>query len=262
VKGFLKMKTYTLILFITIITASACGPVTPIATIAKTLEISRNGKTYEVQLVQNFDNTNPNQGSVKITIQWAGNLDQDIEIEYIVEIKFCEAYCYNKIELIDYSSEKDEYQVLDSTERYFSVVYDDLDNDNNPEIITRDYDFHFAVGGIERLTRGLAPIKILHYDYTQIEFTTVTNQFPDLVEKDADYFIKHVPTDYPGGVGGFELASYLYDMYILGKQNEGIRQFNETCLKYLQPEMTDPNWCKNYLLKTKTALKQRGIGVE
>jgi hypothetical protein len=241
------------------------------------LEIIRAGKTYEVLLGYDIGNAWWNQDAQipdlpqaydenpsvsDVNTQWIGDIDKDDNLEYIVELLFCGAYCSSQVQIIDYDTLKDEYRVFDSFGGYYIKDYQDDDRDGNPEIISQDYDYHFNVGGAGA-TRALAPIQIYRYDGDQGRFIVVTDQLSDLVTEDGDSFLTSIKNNYQEGVSDLMLAGYLYDMYILGKQDEGLNTFIEICVEYVQPQVTNPDWsCDNYLSKVVSVLQEMKIGSE
>jgi hypothetical protein len=241
------------------------------------LEITRDKKTYDVILGYDIGNAWWHQDSKvpdlpqiydekpsisDVTTQWIGDIDGDGNLEYIVELLFCGAYCSSQVQVIHYDSIKDEYRVFDSFGSYYVKNYQDEDNDGNPEIVSHDYDYHFSVGGAGA-TRALAPIKIYQYNGEQEKFISVTPQFPDLVEKDADSFLVSIKNNYQEGASDLMLAGYIYDMFILGKQDEGVTTFKDVCAQYVKPQIKNSDWsCDNYLSKVVSVLEEMKIGSE
>lgn len=239
------------------------------------LEIMRDGKFYEVLLgydlgrawwnqdaqipdiPQAYDNK-PNVNDV--TTQWVGDVDGDGNLEYIVELLFCGAYCSSEVQIIHYDPLKDEYRVFDSFGGYYIKGYRDDDKDGNPEIVSQDYDYHFKVGGAGA-TRALAPIKIYQYNNQKQKFVAITSQYPDLVIKDAANFLEDAKSN--DNTNFLKLAAYLYDMYVLGKQEEGTKTFNDVCEQYIKPTMENPDWtCEKYFQQVQITLSEMKIGSE
>ncbi|MEP7137631.1 MAG: VCBS repeat-containing protein [Chloroflexota bacterium] len=295
-----KNKIFCVFLVLTTTLITACGAVTPIPStipvetqaayptvvfpnivpsqtlpagqygaIKFSLEATRNGKTYEILLAyeirdqgaqtpffpQNGIKTNVSDANV----QWIGDIDGDGELEYIVELVYCGAYCSNEVQIIHYDSSIDNYRVLDSFSGYGAEKYVDIDGDGNPEIISQDYDYQFKVGGATA-TRWLAPIKIYKYEIQKRKFEVVTKKYPDWVAKDAKNFLEEAKSE--SYVANFlDLAAYLYDMYVLGKQDEGTKVFNSVCSQYISPTMKIPNFtCEKYFLQVKETLSEMKIG--
>ena len=72
------------------------------------------------------------------------------------------------------------------------------------------------------------------------------------MQNDANRWLDATKTDAWGqGGGSVTLASYLYDMYLLGRSEEGIRVFNEMCTTYVKNQIPNPDFnCDQYLLDT------------
>ncbi len=240
----------------------------PYGVLMYTFEIVRNGKVYHVplghdtgrvwwnqdattqKLPETFDFSD-NAGDV--VTQWIGDIDNDGETEYVLEFIFCGTYCSSDLRVLDYDSVADEYRVFANLGVYYVDEYTDLNNDGRLEIITQDYDFHFAVGGAGA-TRGLAPQKI--YAYNGQEFFAVTDQYPDLIQIEADAALKSAREG--SDISEFELINYLYAMYLLGQQAEGERVFLEVCNQFLSPL----NSCEGYLSDIQKVLVDMKIGSE
>ncbi len=240
------------------------------------LEIVRDGKTYEMFLGyipdKLFLNGAPTQELPTkysanswiglATIEWVGDIDLDGETEYIVEILYCGTSCSSRVEVIHYDPTKDEYRAFASLDIASNNPdeYSDLDGDGNPEIVTKDFDYNLNVGGCG-MCMAVSPIKIYHYDGNQKKFIDVTSQFPKLVQNDADTSLKSIKEHYEENADDLMLASYLYDMYILGKQQEGITTFSRVCLQYVKPTIENPNWtCDKYLSEVEKVLLEMKIG--
>lgn len=248
--------------------------------LSSSLVINRNGKTYNVVLGYDvtgeaFQNTTPQpdlnidelRSSIRdirdVRLTRYGDFDADGEIEYLVVANERRQSMFGILLLlaVDYDSSKDEYRIFDEIRS--SAVnlarIEDIEQDGNPEIIGKDEEFHRAIGGSEDESM-FAPIKI--YRYNGQEFVSVTREYPDLVEKDANINLQPMDNEqqvlFPSWY-----ASYLADMYLLGKQNEGIDVFNELCANHLQPYMLEQNpettWsCEQFLVTVQDALSKSG----
>jgi hypothetical protein len=176
-----------------------------------------------------------------ISLARYGDFDADGEIEYLVVAHERSASVFGILSIlaIDYDSSDDEYRVFDelrsSAVNGTRASMEDIEPDGNPEIIGKDEEFHRAIGGSEEESI-FAPIKI--YRYNGGEFINVTREYPELVEKDANENLQPMDNEqqvlFPSWY-----ASYLADMYLLGKQDEGIAVFNELCTNHLQPYMVE-----------------------
>ncbi len=249
------------------------------------LEATRGGKIYEIPLGYDMGNAWRNQDSKipnlpqtygenlnvnDVNMEWIGDIDADGDLEYIVELVFCGAYCSSEVQIIHYDSAMDGYRVFDKFSGYGTENYLDADNDGNPEIFSQDYDYQSKIGGATA-TRWLSPIKIYQYKVQEQKFEVVTSKYPDLVMKDAESFLEgSKSTHYDSSTNAdfsannfIRLASYLYDMYLLGKQDEGIKIFNDVCPQYIKPIMGNPDWtCEDYLVRVQETLSEMKIGSE
>jgi hypothetical protein len=241
------------------------------------LEATRGGKVYEIPLGYDIGRAWWNQDSKTpdlpqtygenlnvndVNTQWIGDIDADGNLEYIVELVFCGAYCSSEVQIIHYDSAMDGYRAFDKFSGYGVENYLDVDNDGNPEIISQDYDYQFKAGGATA-TRWLAPIKIYQYDAQEQKFRVVTSKYPDLVTKNAVRFLDEAKSKEDGFINSLKLASYLYDMYILGQQEEGTKVFNDVCQEKVKPTIGDSDWtCENYLARVQKTLSEMKIGSE
>lgn len=239
-------------------------------TVKYSLEAIRNGKTYELLLAYQirhqgsqtyyFPETNPEINVTDANMQWVGDIDADGELEYIIELVFCGVYCSNEVQVFHYDATMDNYQVLDTLSGYGAEKYIDINTDGNPEIISQDYDYQFKVGGAGA-TRWLSPIKIYRYEIAKQKFAVVTNEYPDWVTNDANSFLKEIKSDKSSIANFLKLAAYLYDMDVLGRQEEGIKIFSEVCPQYVKPTIENPDWtCEGYLSDIQKILSETKFG--
>jgi hypothetical protein len=233
------------------------------------LEIIRNEKKYSVLLgydmgeafwyvtprptenLLNGDNRNISFANIKRY----GDFDNDGEFEYLVSVSGRGAIAYESILAIDYDKIKDEYRVFDEIGFRNSIQWDDIESDGIPEIIADDEYY------ISRFSATVfAPLKIFHYDGEK--FTVVTQAYPDLIEKDVKHWLEAIDND-AWGQGQFDsiYASYLADMYLLGKKDEGIKVFLELCedhyIRYIKTYNPDSTLdCGDFLLQVQDSLKE------
>ena len=244
-----------------------------------TLEIIRNGEKYSVLLgydigeaffyatprpdvdMSNWYGDTRNVRSANI--ERYGDFDHDGENEYFVSAYGRGAIGYVLILAIDYDQLKDEYKVFDEIGFRASCFeqWDDVEKDGIPEIIAKDEDFHYESGG-GGADSVFSPIKILRYDGEK--FVGVTKEYPDLIEQNANHWLEAIEND-AWGQGQFKsiYASYLADMYLLGKKDEGIEVFSELCAKrlipYIKSNNSESTWsCDEYLISVKDALSKSG----
>ncbi len=235
------------------------------------LEIIRNGKKYNILLGYDMGEAfwyvtpRPNENLFTdgirnigfANIKRYGDFDNDGEFEYLVSVSGRGAIAYESILAIDYDKEKDEYKIFDEIGFRNSISWDDIENDGIPEIIADDVYY------INRFSATVfSPLKIFHYDGEK--FIGVTQTYPNLIEKDVEHWLEMIDTD-AGGQGQFDsiYASYLADMYLLGKKDEGIKVFLELCknryiphIKIYNPDSTFN--CDDFLLQVQDRLKEYG----
>jgi hypothetical protein len=238
-----------------------------------TLEIIRQGKKYSILLGYDIgeafmyatprpDVNMPGWYDDTRNVSFAdikryGDFDHDGENEYLVAVSGRGAKAYATILAIGYDKAKDEYKIFDEIDFYNSIRWDDIENDGVPEIIAKDESF------VSRFSAAVfAPLKILHYDGNK--FVAITQTYPDLIEKDVEHWLEMIDTD-ASGQGQFDsiYASYLADMYLLGKKDEGIKVFLELCdsryipyVKTYNPDSTLS--CSEFLLQVQNRLKEYG----
>jgi hypothetical protein len=242
------------------------------------LEIIRNGKNYSVPLGYrpgeafwrvtphadlNIDSTVRQTSSANL--EWYGDFDNDGETEYLVSAYSVGNTLYVSILAIDYNNSKDEYKIFDEVGFRVTSIdkWDDIEKDGVPEIIASDETFHYESGG-SGADSAFSPIKILRYDGH--EFISTTKEYPDLVEQDAKYWLEAIDNN-AWGQGQFLsiYASYLADMYLLGKKEEGIRVFSELCesrlMPYIKQQNPETTWnCDDLLDRIQEALEKTGYG--
>lgn len=243
------------------------------------LEIVRNNKQYRVLLGYDkgevmfrqtpqpeFDDFQQYDDILNIdmaNLEWYGDFDNDGETEYFLTVYGRGAYLTLMVLVIDYDASKDEYRVFDGVS-FRAPCFDDwkdIENDGIPEIIAKDIEFHYANGG-GGADSVFSPIKIYRYDGQS--FVGVTQEYPDLIEENAEHWLEAIEND-AGGQGQFSsiYAAYLADMYMLGKRDEGIEVFIELCnsrfVPYIEEINSDyPLRCDEFLTTVQDALKETG----
>lgn len=243
------------------------------------LEIVRDGKKYSVlmgyQTGEAFWRVTPHPdvnmsnwyGDVRQTssanLEWYGDFDNDGETEYLVSSYSVGNTLYVSILAIDYDNSKDEYRVFDEIGFRATSIdrWDDIEKDGNPEIIGADEAFHYESGGAGA-DSAFSPIKIFRYNGQK--FVGVTKEYPDLIEQDSKHWLEAIGND-AWGQGQFNsiYASYLADMYLLGKQDEGIKVFTDLCESRLIPYVKKQNSettlnCSDLLTSIQEALSKSG----
>lgn len=202
------------------------------------LEVQRNGKSYQVvigydagdgwrydapelQYPEWFQKATQAPGS---EIHWAGDMDGDGEMEFVVEVLHCGASCANVIQVYDYDPLRDEYLLFDEFYGALGEDYKDVDGDGNPEIFSRNTN----VFSYMSTSSAFAPILI--YKYRDGKFSDVTKEYPQLIKEDAGHWLEATKIDaWEQGYGYVTLASYLYDMYLLDMEEEGAEVFYTMC---------------------------------
>ncbi len=244
-----------------------------------TLEIIRNGKMYSILLGYDIGDALfratprpdvnmfqwygdiPNVQSANI--EWYGDFDNDGETEYLVSVYGRGAIGYVTILAVDYDESKDEYRIFDEIGFRASCFerWDDIEKDGIPEIVGKDEDFHYASGG-GGADSVFSPIKIFHYNGQK--FIDVTKQYPDLIEQDANHWLETIDND-AWGQGQFAsvYASYLADMYLLDKRDEGIEVVSKLCINrlvpYIETQNPESTWsCDDFLIRIQDALSESG----
>ncbi len=237
------------------------------ALVKTSLLFYRNGKTYEIvvgyalgpaffyatprpEIPQQVVDTPASSAS----LEWYGDIVKDGEIEYIVSLIYVGVSASEEIRLYKYNPNNDRYDVADSIGSGRLVLNQiiDLDHDGNPEIITENFGFCFQCSDA---TLAWSAITIMRYE--QGRFRDRTIEFPDLLLKDADKFLAASKTNANNQNGGYiTAASYLYDMYRLGKLDEAIPVFNQTCLTVIKPNVSWPSFdCDQYRADVVSAMK-------
>ncbi len=240
-------------------------PATPEApALVKTvLEFYRNGKTYEVivgyELGRAFFRATPHPeapdkegiGRGWAKLEWYGDIDKDGEVEFIVSIGSCGSYCVDLIQIYEYDPATDNYYVADEFGAKSPAIqnYTDLNNDGNPELIAGNYGFCFQCSAA---VNAFAAISIMRYENG--EFKDVAREFPELLEQDALQHLETVSVLDNQHIGFIVLASYLYDMYRLGKMEEGLMVFDQICVPEMMPSVLT---CEDYRIEIKDVIESR-----
>jgi hypothetical protein len=235
------------------------------ALVKTSLEFYREGKTYEVVVGYNIGSAffvatprpelpqkQSEAGAKSANLIWYSDIDNDGETEFIVSLLFCGAYCTEAIQVYEYDPADDNYYVADQFGAKFALdSCMDIDKDGNPELITGSYGFCY---NCSIHTAIFSAITILRYE--QGELKDVTKEFPGLIEQDAeDFLVPLKENNDPQSMGYTRLASYLYDMYRLGRLEEAQPIFDELCEAVVKPTISRTDFdCEEYRTKVETAI--------
>lgn len=142
------------------------------ALVKTSLEFYRDGKTYEIIVGYTEGNASfratphpefPYEKRDKVAghaeFEWYGDFDHDGEMEFIVSLLYCSAYCSDSIQVYEYDAHHDLYYVADEFGAKSPAVetYTDLDKDGNKLIAEANkwqgcfYPFPGAYSGLRRL---------------------------------------------------------------------------------------------------------------
>jgi hypothetical protein len=235
-----------------------------------TLEFYRGGKTYEIIVGYAVGNAffyatpHPEFPSEKLDkagansakLERYGDFDNDGEIEYIVSLMYCGAYCSESIQIYEYDVITDSYYVADEFGAKYPAVdnYTDLDNDGNPELITANYGFCYQCSGANA---GLATLLVLRYENEK--FTDVSSEFPELLLEEANKFLESAKVN-EQDAAAILLPAYLYNMYRLNKIEEGSAIFVQVCKTVLLSNRSNSNFqfddCGQFLIDVDKSINE------
>ncbi len=231
------------------------------------LELYRNGKTYEILIGyaegSAFFRATPHpalpdkvsQPPIRMAeLKWYGDLDHDGETEFIVSIKDSGNYPVEEIRVYKYDAASDQYYVADFFGAASLAVkeYDDLDGDGNPELVTANFGFCYQCSTYARWGSALAILR-----FEKGKFIDVTTQFPALLQEDAEQLLKSTETNADLQRYGFiTLASYYYDMYRLGRMEEATPVFKRVCRTVIKPNMDRGFDCEAYRQLLETMMQE------
>jgi hypothetical protein len=224
------------------------------ALVKTSLEFYRNGKAYEIIIGYGIGNAffyatpRPEipENLIDVTtgmsaeLKRYGDFDNDSEREFIVSILACGANCSETIRLYEYNAEKDEYYVAYTFNAPINDITD-INNDGSLEFITTG---PCVIG--DDCSGGWAffsALKILRYENNK--FVEVTSEFPELIENDAEKFLK-LAKENKDDAAYNTLRIYLFDMYRLGKMDEALSVFDKICAEAAkQPLNPAHNYSQN-----------------
>ena len=267
------MKNIIIYIVSAIITFSASGCGTPNPTIALTpeeaensqfsaatktsLEVYRNGKTYEIVIGYDMGHAPfystpvsapPTTWSESMIdgaqIEVYDDFDNDDEREIIVSKSSCGTYCINWLLAYKYDPVNDKYFLAD--ELYADLqIPKDLNDDGMPEFpLYGGFCFRWCTRG----TESLSALTILGYDGNK--FSDVTTEFPQLIQEDSVRLLQLSEENDRDAVY-ITLPGYLFNMYRLGKLDEGRKVFDDVCISVI--ESYD---CENFRLEAEKSIME------
>ena len=221
------------------------------------LQIIREGKSYEFSIKSLVDDISALPfGRIEIV----SDLDLDGEPEVVLDITTEGAYCCTIFVVLYFDETNQQYQISNQLIKNWGLTPKlvDVDEDNKPEFVTRNYDFIW----LTTPTASISPIQLFRFEAGQI--VDLTNEYPHFVEQDAQLWLAilrnqvpeldenylqlpHVEVEYLFTEERLQaeeikqqiiIPTYLADMYLLGRFDEGWENVdgfcqNETCKDYL-----------------------------
>lgn len=217
------------------------------------LEVYRNGKTYEI--VIGYDMGNAPFYSTPVSIPpatWSESIidgaeieayadfDNDGEREIIVSKFSCGTYCVSWLLAYKYDSLNDNYFLVDELSANLRERTD-INNDGDSEfLLYNGFCFRWCTHAMEA-----SALTILKFDGNR--FSDITIKFPDLIQKDATRLLQLSKGN--GQDAAIALAGYLFNMYRLGKLDEGRKVFNEVCITAIKN-----NDCESFRLDVEKSI--------
>ncbi|MCA9975962.1 MAG: hypothetical protein KC413_09445 [Anaerolineales bacterium] len=202
--------------------------------------------------------------SAKITA--VQDQDQDGFAEIILEVTGRGMRCCEYVVVLYRTQDMQQYRATNYIEREIEAIPDviDLDGDGKLEFVTLNTSYTSFMWGLG--VNPLSPLQIFQYDNQSI--VDVTNQYPELVQEDANFWLSTVRREtievsdlyfqltyheseyWVGIIRGVErwaLYAYLADMITLDKGEEG-------CL-IVQDYYQEENLCPGLLEQAEMALE-------
>lgn len=193
----------------------------------------RNGQFYKY-CVTDLYNESINNSEIlpqgifnQASIDLIQDLDSDGNNEYILISSTLGASCCTFFTIIYFSTKTNNFTPTNTIMRkYTQVPYIvDLNKDKVPEFITCSTDFSFSLGAAN-VEAAVTPIQI--FNYSDKKLINSTKKFPEKVSEEAQYWLSSYQNTNTGDL--LFLAAYFGDMYLLGKEEEGSKVFDENCL--------------------------------
>jgi hypothetical protein len=220
------------------------------------LEIYRNGKLYEILIGYSWGRApfyatpvggTPNWPEVYADgaqIEAYSDFDNDDEIEILVSTFACGANCSDQLLVYKYDPANDRYFISDKISASLRE-YADFNKDGTFEFTLWDYGFCFQCS---RASDALSALTILRYE--KGKFVDISSEFPELIQEHAERFLESAINNEQEATYIY-LPGYLYDMYRLGKMDEGRVVFDEVCRDVLEPRSYD---CENFRLEVEKSI--------
>lgn len=181
-----------------------------------------------------------------VTILAVQDLDNDDEPEIILDIFTPGSNCCTNIFVFFYDQGAETYKSGDFLSTIWSISPKlvDIQNDNYPEFVTRNPHHPWLAPP----AASVGPIQIYRFDDGR--FIDVTLDYPDLILEDANMWLTSAqgevavlspeylaiteedPVWWATSLEGNEntvLSTYLYEMHLLGKGNEGLSNVSQVC---------------------------------
>jgi len=221
------------------------------------LEVYRNEKVYEILIGYSMGRApfyaTPVGETPKVwsdnyadgaQIEVFSDFDNDGEMEILVSAIACGANCSNWLMVYEYDPINDAYFVSDTIWARLRE-YTDFNQDGNPEFTLYEYGFCFRCSNA---SDALSALLILNYK--EGKFIDVSTEFPELIQQNADSFLQSAKNNEQDSASIF-LPGYLYNMYRLGKIDEGRPVFDEVCKDVIKPKSID---CESFRLKVENSI--------
>lgn len=223
------------------------------------LEVYRNGKTYEILIGYDIGRNASSIGEAPKTwsenyadgaqIEASSDFDNDSEMEILVSAFVCGANCSERLMVYEYDSVNDNYFVSDEIWARLRE-YTDFNKDGTPEFTFYEYGFCFRCSNA---TDALSALAILQYK--EGKFVDVSIEFPEQIQEHADRFLNSAINNEQDAAYIY-LPGYLYDMYRLDKMEEGRVVFDEVCKNVLN---LDSNDCTSFRIEVEKSILEYKI---
>ena len=221
------------------------------------LEVYRNGKAYEILIGYSMGRApfyatpvgeTPKTWSENYAdgaqIEAFSDFDNDGEMEILVSAFVCGANCSDRLMVYEYDSVNDTYFVSDEIWARLRE-YTDFNKDGTPEFTLYEYGFCFRCSNASNALSALAILQ-----YKEGKFVDVSLEFPEQIQEHADRFLNSAINNEQDAAHIY-LPGYLYDMYRLGKMEEGRVVFDEVCNNVLKPYSID---CASFRMEVEKSI--------